>query len=126
MYSEEKTTLIINSECCPVTNVFNPVTTEKAMLLLELAPLFNVELNKEWVIGVEMREYLDSHEAVMLSEVYNYSLDLDPISAERTGRCMSLLKADFLEFFLDTKLPELEYSFVSIQAYELIRDKYFN
>ena len=124
--SEEKTILTVNTECCPVTNVFNVISTEKAKLLIELGSIFDLKLIKEWVINPEMREHLNACPIVMLSEVHNYSLELDPSEADRTGRSMSLLIKDFLDFFYDIELPKLQYIFVSVQVYELIYDKYFN
>jgi hypothetical protein len=121
---EAKTTLIVTRTCCPVTNISEFNQYDK-WLFGELSSLFDLKISLEWIINGEMQEHLDLHPTVMVSEVNNYSLDLKPSNASRTGRSMSLLKTDFLDFFVDSVIPESQYVFVSVSMYEAIHNKYF-
>jgi hypothetical protein len=122
---EAKTPLIVTRTCCPVTNVRQSFDERDRNLYRELNLQFEVIVEIGWVINDEMQEHLDEFPTVMISEVVNYSLDLIPNNAKRTGRSMSLLKTDFLDFFLDSAVPESQYVFVSVSMYEAIHNKYF-
>jgi metal-sulfur cluster biosynthetic enzyme len=122
-YLEDKTTLIITKEFCPVTGA-TLSDIEDNLLIIELDLLFNVELNAEWEINPLMREHMNITDTMLLAEVYNYCPDLSPEDAIRSGRALSLEIKDFFEFFVDVDYPEKEYMFVSHEIFEAVRNKY--